>query len=471
MTQILPSPPILPKVRTLADAERAIRSLHEYTERLRQAVARTEAQPTIPEPPTIPGYLTDGLIHVPPLTGLYPYYNNAGLWAPNEPGFMVVGASYVDPVFGATIKRLTADNQGFESGSEIYSKNCYFNADGTIVHWRGPGPGFPHTLIRTSDGSVVLNPATFSSDSSFDPVDASSWYFFSGANLRKHTLPSGAGVTIKTFAATLGALGGSVDWIDRTGRYMVLHIGTTIRVWDKQADVLYSGTISDAEFMSEGAGGWIGISPDGKYVITSTGATGSTHVHRSYLINHATQSVDTVGVKYWTLSGGHGDLVSCSDGKTYEVTFDSNVGDPNGGAYRVDVTLPQSHATPATRDQQRAQNLKLFPLSVQWDSGHFSGVMKGALIDWCFFDVESGDDTFGASLSSWRAYEQELGMVNVLTGEVRRLAHHRSRSTSIHYAHQPKCSASQDGAIVAWQSNFGYDAPGVGYGDMYAIEI
>ena len=47
---------------------------------------------------------------------------------------------------------------------------------------------------------------------------------------------------------------------------------------------------------------------------------------------------------------------------------------------------------------------------------------KGPLSDWCYVDVEAGDDGFTSSVSGWRSYEQEIMMVNVITGEVRRLA-------------------------------------------------
>ncbi|HUF92412.1 MAG TPA: Ig-like domain-containing protein, partial [Candidatus Limnocylindria bacterium] len=61
-------------------------------------------------------------------------------------------------------------------------------------------------------------------------------------------------------------------------------------------------------------------------------------------------------------------------------------------------------------------------------------------------------------------------MANVLTGEVRRLAHHRSRGISGgSYYYQPRVSAGWDGTRVAWASNFGYN--GSNYGDIYAIAV
>ena len=74
----------------------------------------------------------------------------------------------------------------------------------------------------------------------------------------------------------------------------------------------------------------------------------------------------------WTLCGGHADVVSASNGKTYFVSYDCN---STAAVYAVDVTLPQS---PTNVSQQLSQNRKLFQAT--WsDSGHFSRVSRGAL--------------------------------------------------------------------------------------------
>ena len=60
-------------------------------------------------------------------------------------------------------------------------------------------------------------------------------------------------------------------------------------------------------------------------------------------------------------------------------------------------------------------------------------------------------------------------MANVVTGEVRRIAHHRSRSPQANYYYTPRVSASWDGSVVTWASNMGYS--GTGYADIYATRI
>jgi hypothetical protein len=133
--------------------------------------------------------------------------------------------------------------------------------------------------------------------------------------------------------------------------------------------------------------------------------------------------------------------------------------------YAVDVSIPQS---PTNKAKQIADNRQLFKTA--WaDSGHFSGVSKGALRDWVFVSVESGDDTFGSTVGSWRPFMQEIVMANVVTGEVRRIAHHRSRSPQANYYYTPRVSVSWDGSVVTWASNMGYG--GSGYADIYATRI
>jgi hypothetical protein len=131
------------------------------------------------------------------------------------------------------------------------------------------------------------------------------------------------------------------------------------------------------------------------------------------------------------------------------------------------VSLPQSGSNAA---KQRSDNKKLIQLSSWSDvAGHFSGVSKGALRDWFFTSVNSGDDSATGSVASWRPYKAEILMINVVTGEVRRLAHHRSRSLTSNYYYNPRLSASFDGSVVTWASNFGYASGG--YVDIYAMRV
>src|SRR5688572_27000710 len=392
-------------------------------------------------------YLTDAASHPPPTSGAYAYYSTYGSFGPDRAGFLGVGQTYVDPVFGSTVRRLTND-MGRESSSDIYGRNGYFNGNGALMFHNA---GTSNTIVNTTTGAVVRSNVPGNYDGSFAPDDPDTWYYFSGSSLRKYSVATGTTSLVKTFSATLGALGGSVDWIDRTGRYMVLNIGGSARVWDQPADLLYAGAVP-----GNAGDGWVRISPDAKYIVSSIDEK------RSYAINHTTKSVTTTGVIFWTLCGGHGDLVSATDGKTYFVTFECY---EEPGVYAVDITLPQSAAN---RQKQRDDNRLLF--ATQWaDDGHMAAAAGGMFQDWAYISVESNDDPFTGGVSGWRPYKQEIVMANVVTGELRRLAHHRSRGIGGSYYYQPRVSASWDGTRVAWASNFGYD--GTNYGDIYAVEL
>src|SRR3989441_4591701 len=394
--------------------------------------------------------LTDSATHAPPTTGSFPY-SPPGTWLPGQPGFPLAGQMYVDPVFGTTIRRLTNDfpNQSF---SDIYANNGYWNADGTYwYHRRGSG----WVILDTATGAIVRSgvPGTSTSDGlvEFDPVDPDVYYYYSGAQLRRYSVSAGTSSVVKTFPATLAGLGGSVDYVDRTGRYFLVNYSGALHIWDKQTDTIYSGSITT----SLGAG-WAGISPDGTYVIVAGGS------HRSYPIDHAAQTLSSTATVFWTLCGDHGDLMSASDGKTYAIIWDCT---DEPSVWRVDVSLPAG-----TTAQQKNQNVRLF--FTDWnDAGHFSCASKGVNQDWCFVSIESIDDTFG-NQGAWRPYKQEIVMAQMVPPyTVRRLVQHRSRSIGSNYYYMPRVNANWDGTKFAWASNYGYNAGSVGYADIYIAEL
>jgi hypothetical protein len=92
-----------------------------------------------------------------------------------------------------------------------------------------------------------------------------------------------------------------------------------------------------------------------------------------------------------------------------------------------------------------------------------------------FFDSETiDDDPFGLTQifvpAFWLPYEQEIIAMNVVTSEVRRYAHHRSRGLSSSYYAQPRISCSWDGSIILWTSNYNRQLPPDNdYADMYGM--
>ena len=117
-------------------------------------------------------------------------YATLGTFGTDRSSFPGVGESFVDPVFGSSIHRLTSELGQF-SESEICSKNGYFNADGSLLHHRGPSG---HTIIDTLSGQVVRSGIAFNYDSSValaDP-DARCYFAWGHTTLYKYSVAFGA---------------------------------------------------------------------------------------------------------------------------------------------------------------------------------------------------------------------------------------------------------------------------------------
>src|SRR5438876_960466 len=114
--------------------------------------------------------LTDSLNHPVPTTGCCPY-SPPGAWIPGSNGFPAAGGTYVDPVFGTTIRRVTSlfPNAG---DSVLYAKNGFWNADGTRVAYSDTGTGTLHANDTTT-GAVIRDglPGYGSTEVNFDPVN------------------------------------------------------------------------------------------------------------------------------------------------------------------------------------------------------------------------------------------------------------------------------------------------------------
>jgi hypothetical protein len=199
--------------------------------------------------------LSDTAMHPPPTSGPYGY-GPPGDFTPDKPGFPKVGESFVDPVFGCSVRRLTDVGLSSWGSSLIYSKNGFWNADGTR-YANSPDAQGQIDIIDGDTGAIVRAKVPFGgSEGSFDPVDPDVFYAFAyqSPELRKFQVSTGVSTVIKTLPAALQSLGGSVDWIDRTGRYFLLNYSGTLHVWAQQTDTMYTGTVP-ATF----GNGWAGL--------------------------------------------------------------------------------------------------------------------------------------------------------------------------------------------------------------------
>jgi hypothetical protein len=414
--------------------------------------------------PRLPG-LPDALVHAPPATGAFAY--NSFVPA------LAHGASYVDPVFGTTVRRITIDHVS----DDIYSRNMWWNADETrYLHRTTNGTPWKDywDVIAVARGEVThkgIRNGSLAADGGFDPVDPNVLYYLSGSQIHKVTLnPNGTWKDSVYFTtpggAALKSLGGTLNWFDARGRYMLVRHGPepSVYLYDRQnlAAGPYANPVRGD--ISIDKDGYVGITPDGKFLVGHQDVVGQLRPRASvsWAINHAGRSVAASPTVFWSLCGDHGSFISPSDGGNYFITF--NCWDAPE-VWRADIT---NNASGLSAAQQKAlpNNKRLITLPTWGDNnGHFSAVAKGALKDWAFLSSEYGSDRFNGGTSSWAAYRQEIIAINVTTGEIRRLAHHRSRSLWSDYFSSPRVSASWGGKYVGWASNFNQD----GVNDVYVI--
>jgi hypothetical protein len=421
--------------------------------------------------------LGDSLSHPPPALGPLAYNSFV---PPESPG-----ASYIDPVFGATVRRVTTDH----SVDDLYARNMFWNADETRYMHRNPN-GTAHAdflaVINVATGQVTHNGipiGTLPGDEGFDPVNPDVLYYHSGSSIHQVTLnPNGWTDSIYWTAPggqTLLDMGGTINWLDASGRYMVVRYGPepSVYLYDRQnlAAGPYANPVDGARTVD--AGSYVGITPDGLFLVGYQGANGTAGLYHmgqgvSWRINHTNRSIAAAANVFWSLCGDHGMFVSPSDGRDYMVVSAcNNVAE----LWRVDITNSVG-GLDETGQKALPNNKRLIAWPTWSEVGdHVSAVATGPLRDWAFYSTEDATDIYNSgivdailgTISPWHAYRQEIIAFDVLTGEIRRLAHHRSRSVDADYNNQPRVSTSWGGKYVGWASNF--DQRGVI--DIYAVQF
>lgn len=397
--------------------------------------------------------LSDSNIHAPPTTGAQNYSTMA---------MIAVGATYVDGVFNETVMRMT-NQDGLTTGQNTYAFHN-INADGTgAFSWVLAGD---LSIISTSSGSVLYDSQPTGvgvAEVRWHPTDPDKYFYFTGNNLTRRNLAAQTNTTIKNFGAALQNMGGTGNYCDRTARYFIVQYGGTVKLWDSQpTDTIYSNPVTPF-----GGGGWTGLTPSGNNIYTAAGGTAMPNQeHHAYAINHGTQTVAASPIQVWGMGGDHGALVSPTDGKDYVVVSDNNT---SSGIFRVDLATSAAGKTEA---QQVDASFSKLLFNDQFRGFHASGGSTGNGQDWVFVSHEDGADNFNDAPSPWIAFEQEIIAINVLTGALRRLCHHRSRAATggfgNNYQGQPRVSCAVDGSAVMYASNFNDSTP-VEYCDLYVI--
>lgn len=424
-------------------------------------------------------FVSDTGSHPPPATGQYTYNSFIPALPPNS--------SYVDPVFGSTVNRLTGDG----SHDDIYARNMWWNADGTLYLHRSQSGGTDRwQVINATTGAIEYDNIPFgyfAADGGFDPVNPNVLYYLIADDGTGHgeiirvTLEGSDQWTADTYftaPAPIESLGGTLNWMDANGQYMVVRYGPEPSVYVYKTSDLsapYANPLDASNYVD--LGGYIGITPDGQYLVgwnesSGTGVAGSGQ-GMSWRLDNVNDTIATSPTPFWSLCGDHGDFLSATDGNDYMITYDC---DTQPGLWRVDIT---NNASGLDESQQQAlPNNELLVAFQTWnDFGHISACAR---CDWAYFATEDLSDTFNSGtdngsgyITPWHAFRQEIDAVNVVTGSLRRLAHNRSRyksSSPYDYYSFPRVSASWGGNYVGFASNFNQvDANGAPIVDIYDI--
>jgi hypothetical protein len=401
----------------------------------------------------------------PPASGPYAY----NTFVPS----LIQGAGYVDPVFGSMVKRVTLDH----GKDTIYARNMMWSADGTRYLHRTEGVTGKRDawdVIEVATGRVThtgIPFGTVAADGGFAPDDPEVLYALAGLELQRIRLLSGGTWVIEDViiaSAPLLELGGSINWMDATGRYALLRYGAEPSVYLFDVDHVSAGPYTnpiDAR-NTVALGSYLGITPDGNYIVgydnhevdgRKVGVSGAGQ-GVSWWIDHETRTIAPEPAVFWSLCGDHGAFCSPSDGRTYMITYNCF---SKPGLWRVDITNNADGLDEAGQ-MRLPDNKQLLSFSTWNDFGHVTTVARGPLRDWCFVSTEDSTDHHDGPVAPWHPYRQEIIAVNVITGEIKRLAHHRSRSLT--YDSQPRVSCAWGGEWVGYQSNFNQQAV-----DIFAI--
>jgi hypothetical protein len=388
----------------------------------------------------------------PPSSGPYAYNS----FVPS----LIEGAGYTDPVFSTIVRRVSLDH----AHDDIYARNMLWSGDERrYLHRTNAVPGIPDAwdVIDVATGYPThrsIGFGTIAADGGFDPLDADLLFALNGREIEGVRLRSDGSWARSTYLAVpsqLLGLGGSINWLDAEGRALLVRYGgePSAYVYDRAnlAAGPYTGAIYADHYVD--TGGYLGLSPDGNFVVGFDGRpSGTSGVGQacSWAIDHARREVARNPTIFWSLCGDHGSFISASDGRTYFVTYNCY---GHAGVWRADVT---NHADGLDEAAQMAlPNNKLLLTFSTWDDfGHVSCAARGANRDWCFIATEDFGDRINEPVEPWHPYRQEIVALNVVTGEIRRLAHHRSRSLGEDYYAQPRVSCSWGGKYVGFSSNF-----------------
>lgn len=364
-----------------------------------------------------------------------------------------VATSYLDPVFGTAIRRISdARNQpnSADSGNVAFIVNEYstmspFSQDNSwilLVHQS-------YFALYDREGRYVKD-LPFDISASAEPrwsrQDPNLLYYVFGNSLKSYDVVTGARTGIRTFAeySTLGGEGESDLCFD--GDHLVL-VGDRHDIFVYELSTDRKGPVLDAT--GHGFDN-VSITPGDRVIVTWHQAGGGLRAGIELYDRDMNRLRQLASV------GGHMDVGRDTDGQG--ILLWANAADPQAPADCLNGVVKI----------RLADGERTCVLSLDWSLGfHVSA-------------PDSGDSFFvstyapgGTPPAGWRRYTDELLRVRLDGSDVGRLAHHRSRPFNSYY-YMPRATVSRDGSRLVYSSNYALPAV-LGYppyySDVYLVDV
>jgi uncharacterized protein (TIGR03437 family) len=389
------------------------------------------------------------------ITGLASVTNNSVLAPPNYNSFQppAAGASYVDPVFGTTIKRISnarGTPNAYGRGNPQYIEPEYstaspFNIDNSRLIL------LFESYFGLFDGQgqflgALPEEINASSEPRWSRQDPNVLYYHTGNQLKQYEVSTNAASVVHTFTEFSSINGAGEMDISYDGGHFVL-VGTARSPFGSKTYVFIYEISTDSKSPALDTSGRAFDSvyiAANNYVTISWTQSGTGRYSGIELFDSSMNFV-----RQLTDAGGHMHMSQDVNGDPVLIWTNSNDPAPACGQNAiVKIRLSDGRQTCL--------------LSLDWNMAvHISAADN----TWAFVETYApSNPTPGAS--GWCAYTNELIQIKLDGSEVRRLAHHRSRPFDS-YVYMPKLSISRDGSRLVYASNMDLQSI-LGYPQIYA---
>lgn len=380
------------------------------------------------------------------------------------------GQSYVDPLYGCSVKRLTDSSQEETDWDNkhlafmhYYSTLTPLNANDSMLFSNSNDGAW---RIKNVNGDAVIPAAKmppFSGHPVWDASDGSVFYYASENSLYKARIskPSVTSTVIHTFqeyrsivSPDAGDLSQDGDHVALAGQnsnntmdIFVWSIGQHVKTSVYTTTCTISGSISGV--VQPGCIHKLQLTADNMLTIQFLGDgnsaeqgvrlwNGTTLVHLQHKTNHYDTGLDLNGKPIFIASNNSSTL--------------SGLMNPCASGWGLDI-----------RQLSNLQSaICLLDHSPYWHISYRGDSSQPWAALSFFDDRKKGPELYSSnanyekpSAGNWKAYEDEIVLARVDGGAIYRLAHARSRSAE-NYWSQPRAAISRDGKYVIFTSNMAF---------------